>query len=340
MKTNFLRNLLLVAACVIAMNRCGDRSTSAPMAIIDGFAQGTTYHIVIDGCENATDIKVGMDSLLDNISRSMSLYDKASLINAINSNQTDSVDRYISECVAAAHKISVESSGNYDITIKPLVAARGFLADSAQMDINIDSLLQYVGYQKISIENGRIIKANPNMQIDLNSIAQGFSADILAEYLEFLGHNNFLVEIGGEIMVKGQKSDGSNWRVGIDRPTEGNVLPGAELQVKLALPSGVGLATSGNYRKFYYDNNGNKVVHTISPLTGQSVISDLLSATVVAENATLADAYGTMLMVLGLEQSKVFLDEHPEIDAYLVYGTKEGGIDVYATHNMQGYIID
>lgn len=328
---------LPLIALALSIVQC---SKPISVARIDGFAQGTTYHIVVENCDDDQAVKIGIDSLLDKISSSMSLYDKASLINAINSNQTDSVDNYIAYCVETAHKISEESEGNYDITIKPLVAARGFLTDSADMNINTDSLLQYVGYKKIAIENGRIKKANPNMQIDLSSIAQGYSADLIAEYLFSLGYINFLVEIGGEIKVEGQKSDGSNWRVGIDKPTEGNVLPGADLQVRLSLPSGLGLATSGNYRKFYYDSEGNKVAHTISPLTGQSVISNLLSATVVAENATLADAYGTMLMVLGLEQSRAFLEQHPEIDAYLVYGTSDGGIDVYATQGMQAFILE
>lgn len=336
MKVRTLKTILCAAVAFFGA-AC---SSPASLTVLDGFAQGTTYHIVVEGCDDASLLKSQIDSILVDINSSMSLFDKSSRINALNANATDSLDSYIARCIEVAHKISVESDGNYDITIKPLVEARGFLASGAIENINVDSLLEFVGYNKIRIEDGRLIKDSPSVEIDLSSIAQGLSVDILGDYLASKGYANYLVELGGEIVCHGQRAEGTNWRVGIDRPVDNNNTPGAELQVRLSLASDRGLATSGNYRKFYLDNNGNRVVHTMSPITGESVISSLLSATVIAPDATLADAYGTLFMVLGLDASKAFLEAHPELDAYLVYGTDDGGIDVYATAGMQECILD
>ncbi len=336
MKNKIIQSVFLMVLAVLSF-AC---SKAAKMQAIDGFAQGTTYHIVVEGCDDAQALKIEVDSILDGISKSMSLFDKESLINSINSNKTDSLDEHIIKCINAAHLISEQSEGNYDITIKPLVQVRGFLAGEASDSFNIDSLLEFVGYNKISIADGRLVKQSPSVEIDLSSIAQGYTADVLSEYLSSKGYANHLVEIGGEIMCKGQREQDRNWRVGIDKPIDDNVVPGAELQVILSIPSGRGLATSGNYRKYTIDNQGNKVVHTISPITGQSVISNLLSATVVADNATDADAYGTLFMVIGLDASKEFLGAHPELDAYLVYGNQDGGTEVYATSGMQSYILE
>lgn len=336
MRTKTIQSIFLAVFGVLSL-AC---SRTERMAAIDGFAQGTTYHIVVEGCEDMQLLKTEMDSILDDISASMSLFDQGSLINAINSNKTDSLDKHIIECINAAHIISEQSEGNYDITIKPLVQVRGFLAGEASDSFNVDSLLEFVGYNKISIASGRLVKQSPSVEIDLSSIAQGYTADVLSEYLSSKGYLNYLVEIGGEIMCKGQREQGRNWRVGIDKPIDDNIVPGAELQVILSIPSGKGLATSGNYRKYTYDNQGNKVVHTISPITGQSVVSNLLSATVVVDNATDADAYGTLFMVIGLDASKEFLGAHPELDAYLVYGNQDGCTEVYATSGMQSYILE
>lgn len=171
---------------------------------------------------------------------------------------------------------------------------------------NVDSLLRFVGYRKIAVDGGRLRKEDPRMQLDLNSIAQGATSDYIAAYFDSLGLTDYIVEVGGEIFCRGSNAEGKPWRVGIDRPAEGNVLPGADLETVIGL-SGQGLATSGNYRKFYTDDKGRKIVHTINARTGEPVISNLLSVTVVGPTATLADAYGTVCMILGLEKSKEFL---------------------------------
>ncbi len=308
--------LILIAAAVSSCNV----ARKGPVTVIDGFAQGTTYHIILKGGKYQP-TKAQLDSVLRCIDMSMSLHEDSSLLMRINRNETDSVDAMIADCIVVAQRLSRESGGLYDITIRPISKAYGFAGGKKAAnvdDINIDSLRQFVGYEKIRIEDGHLIKADPRIEIDLNSIAQGASADILAKYIESCGIKEYLVEIGGEIFCRGTNAQGNPWRIGIDRPSEGNYTPGAELQAMLSL-DGRGLATSGNYRKFYLDDKGRKVVHMINPITGETVQSNLLSATVVADDATLADAYGTMFMVIGLDASIKFLESRPDIDAYMVY---------------------
>lgn len=331
--------IFVVVLCAVQLCACKEKPKPVSVMKLDGFTQGSVYHMVIKG-DSIPGIQAKVDSLLMVIEKSMSLFDENSLICRLNRNETDTVDRFIAGCIAVADKISRESNGLYDITIKPLTGAYGFTGGVPTKSPNIDSLLPLVGYRKISVRDGRLIKEDPRMQIDLNSIAQGATADYIAEYFESLGINEYLVNIGGgEIFAKGTNPGGITWRIGIDRPYEGNNIPGADLQAKIAL-SGKGLATSGNYRKFYVTDSGEKVVHTVNPLTGKYVQSNLLSATVVAENATLADAYGTALMVMGLDKSIEFLGNHPELDAYLVYSDDDGNYQVYMTLGMSQMLIN
>ncbi len=319
--------LLLVAG------GCGPGNKKEEAKIITGFAQGTTYRIAIKG-DTVVGTKAAIDSLFDVVDRSLSLYNPNSLISRINRNETDSVDALIADCIKVAHGISETSGGLYDITIKPLTQAYGFAEGKPTKSPNLDSLLPIIGYKKISVQNGRLVKSDPRMQLDLNSIAQGATSDIISRYLDSQGIKEYLVVTGGgEIYCKGLNANGEPWRVGIDRPYEGNIVPGQDLQTVIGV-SDKGLATSGNYRKFYINEDGDKVVHTVNPITGKCVISNLLSATVVAENATLADAYGTMFMVLGLNESIKFLEGHPELDAYLIYTDDDGVYQIYMTPGM------
>ncbi len=334
MKSKFLSACILLFGCFACAEKSGERNV---LNKFDGFAQGTTYHIVVRS-DRSVDLKNEIDSLLQVIDRSMSLYDPQSLLSRLNRNETDSVDRFIAFCLEEARRIADETGGLYDVTIKPLTSAYGFAGDSVVLRPNVDSLLALVGYRKISVENGRLVKADPRMQIDLNSIAQGATSDYIADYMDSLGFTDYLVEVGGEIFSRGTNARGLPWVVGIDRPTEGNFTPGADLQVKIGL-SGRGLATSGNYRKFYTDDDGRKIVHTVDPLNGEPVVSNLLSATVVARTATLADAYGTALMVMGLERGKAFLETLPGVEAYLVYSDDRGEFRTYVTPGMEELIV-
>lgn len=312
---------------------CGRKTGDGPtVSRFDGFTQGTTYHILVKS-DGPLHLEKEIDSLLTEVDNSMSLYNPQSLLSRLNRNETDSADGFITECILTARRISEQSDGAYDVTVKPLTAAYGFTGDMPVQNPDVDSLLELVGYDKIAVENGRLRKADPRMQIDLNSIAQGATSDYIAAYFDKLGIEEYMIEVGGEIFCRGLNAKGKPWVVGIDRPKEGNLTPGADLQVKISL-SEKGLATSGNYRKFRTDSSGRKIVHTVDPRTGQPVISDLLSATVVAETSAEADAYGTALMVMGLERSKEFLAAHPEIQAYLIYSDEQGRFQTYVTPEL------
>ena len=238
----------LLGIVALAVAACGGVKKDNQVTVIDGFAQGGTYHIVIKS-DRPVDLKGQVDSLLREIDNSMSLFNPDSRLRRLNRNETDSVDAFIADCIAEAERLSRETDGAYDITVKPLTAAYGFAGDSVVQQPNVDSLLRFVGYRKIAVDGGRLRKEDPRMQLDLNSIAQGATSDYIAAYFDSLGLTDYIVEVGGEIFCRGSNAEGKPWRVGIDRPAEGNVLPGADLETVIGL-SGQGLATSGNYRKF------------------------------------------------------------------------------------------
>ncbi|MDR0509644.1 MAG: FAD:protein FMN transferase, partial [Rikenellaceae bacterium] len=190
---------------------------------------------------------------------------------------------------------------------------------------NIDSLLQFVGYQKLSIENGRLRKADPRMAVDLNSVAKGYSSDLLGMLLEQLGYKNFMVEVGGEIVARGRNAGRQPWRVGVDKPIEDNILPGGVLDTVIMLTDKA-LATSGNYRNYHLGADGRRIVHTINPLTGLSEPTDMLSATVVADRCAIADAYATMFMAMGSVRAIAFARERREVRVYFIYTGSDGKI--------------
>lgn len=324
-----MKSIILLLSFVMIWAGC---STKQNTKIIDGMAQGSTYHIVI-AQDTVFGIQNSIDSLFDEINNSLSIYNSNSLLSRINRNETDLLDSHLIECLNRSIEMSKLSNGAFDVTVMPLVKAYGFGKGSAVQSPNIDSLLQFVGYEKIAIKGNRLIRKDSRVQIDLNAIAQGYTVDKLAEIFDKRGIKNYLIEIGGEIFARGEKFEGKSWIVGIDSPREGNYVPGNELILKLAMKNN-GLATSGNYRKFYTDSTGRKIVHTINPKTGLPVVSSLLSATVVAEDATTADALGTMFMVIGLDEAKKFLAEHPNIDALLIYD-ENGEFKIFKTPNLK-----
>lgn len=305
---------------------------------LNGFALGTTYKITV-GMADTTGLQRSIDSLFEGVNGSMSLYNPASLLSRLNRNETDSVDRHIAYCIETAARVSDLSGGEYDITLKPVVDAWGFNAEQRQDSPDLDSLMRFVGYRKIHITDGRLIKDDPRTQIDLNSIAKGYTVDLLAGLMEDHGAENYLVEVGGEIVSRGVNAKGNQWRIGVDKPVEGNVVPGAVRQASVQLGTGA-LATSGNYRKFYVDEQGRKVVHTISGLTGLSRSGNLLSATIITDRCALADAYATMCMAVGLEGAKMFLKGHPdEVQGLLIYSNEQGEYETYVTEKLQNDIV-
>jgi thiamine biosynthesis lipoprotein len=313
---------------------------------VDGFTQGTTYHIVIKqplrtllaGRRSVT--KEEIDSLLHRFDLSLSSYLPESVISRINRNDPEvRTDTFFNVCFRASERIWRETGGAFDITVGPLVDAWGFGPEGPEPvdSAIIDSLRQLGGMEKVRLEGDRVIKSDPRIRLDVNAIAQGYSVDVVAKHLERKGIRNYLVEIGGELKARGRKGPGDPWRVGVDKPIDNNNVPGAQLQVVLQLKNRA-LATSGNYRKFY-EKNGVKYGHEIDPHTGYPARNRLLSVTVLADECIWADGYATAFMVMGLEKSKAFVKARNDLDVYFVYSDDQGNFQTYYTRGFDKMIV-
>lgn len=336
---NFKRILLQIAIVVIAFLvvfklTSGDKNLYVNFA---GFAQGTTYHITYKS-KKGEQLQPVVEELLADIDRSLSIYNHESLISKINRNVPVEVDSMFSEVFRKSREVNLITGGAFDITVGPIVNALGFgSGDTLNVDsVLIRRLIQYVGMEKVALKNGQVVKSDTNIVLDVNAIAQGYSVDVVSRMFESRNIKNYLVEIGGEIRAQGKNKKGLPWSVGIDKPVEGNNIPGANLQAIIRLDN-LSSATSGNYRKFY-EKNGVKYVHTINPKTGFPVVSNLLSATVVAADCTTADAYATALMVMGLDKSVAFLKSHPFLQGYLIYANDQGMFKTYMTPGLKNKI--
>jgi len=304
-----------------------------------GFAQGTTYSIVFEnnGKYQPATLKKDVEKILHEFDLSLSLYTDSSILTKVNRNEDVTADRYFSEAFSKSVAITRLTDGAFDITVGPLVKAWGFGPDSHKnfSESKRDSLLKLVGMEKVRMADGRVIKDDPGIKLDFNAIAQGYSVDVVCDYLSSAGLKSYLVEIGGEVRVRGDKQ-GLPWRIGIDRPEDNNSVPGNDLQAVISMKNR-SLATSGNYRKFYVED-GVKYSHTIDPRTGYPARNQLLSATILADECATADGIATACMVFGKDKTIEFLNMHPEYDAFLVYSDDNGNYQTWATENLKGSI--
>lgn len=286
---------------------------------MDGEAQGTTWHISYLS-DDTINHKQAIDSILKDIDLSLSTYVPASIISRINKNEPDVViDRYFVDVFNKSMEVSDKTGGLFDVSIGPLVNAWGFgFSKKASIDSSrIDSILQYVDYKKLKLIGNRLIKDEEEMQLDFNAIAQGYSVDVLALYLENRGIKNYLVELGGELIAKGKKNN-ENWKAGIEQPLQ-NTSSERKLEAIIELDNRA-LCTSGNYRKFY-EENGKRYAHILDPRTGFPARQNILSASVLADDAMTADAYATAFMVMGLKRSIQFLEENKDLnlEVFFIY---------------------
>ena len=290
---------------------------------VDGSMLGTTYHIIAQTERSEMDIFGEMQRINEEAIASMSIFTPTSLLSRINSNEVDEVDIHIARNIEIAAKVNALTP-RYDITVKPLVDAYGFAAKNREAKPNIDSLIQFVGFSKFRLENRRIVKEDPRLQLDLNSVAKGYVVDLIAEWLDEQGSENYIVEVGGEIRAKGLNSKGIAWRVGVDTPFDNNNTPGAHQQ-RVVQISGSALATSGNYRRFYYNAEGERISHTLNPQTGHSHTTTLLSATVIAPRCATADALATAFMASD-EADAIAMAEHlrDSVQVYFVLAPEKG----------------
>ena len=333
----YVTALALVAAFIYVITTVNQ---DGPYISIAGFTQGTTYHMTYQSpSPDSLDLKKEIDALLAQFDQSLSSYIDTSNLSLINRNIIDKTDPYLEEVFAEARRVYEISGGAFDITVGPLVDAWGF-GPGRKMEMShevVDSLMQFVGMDKVSLMDGRIVKSNPGMRIDVNAIAQGYSVDVVCDYLSDLGIRNFLVEIGGEIRTRGKSPRGDDWKVGIDKPVEGNVIPGQNLQEVVRLADKA-LASSGNYRKFY-EFEGEKVVHTIDPATGYTKPSNLLSVTIITDECMTADAYSTTCMVLGLEKAKEFVQSLDGVEALFIFSDEDGLFLDWMTEGMKALLL-
>lgn len=289
---------------------------------------GTTFTIIYyDVKKNFED---EIDQLFTEVNKSLSTYIPTSDISRINKGEKGvSVDDYFKEVFSKSNRIFKETEGYFDPTVGNLVNAWGFGPESQLNDLDaakVKTLMQFVGFDKVKIESNTVVKQFPETYFDFNSIAKGYGIDVIGRFLESKKIKNYLVEIGGEIRVRGSKPDGKQWTVQIEDPnTDGSRSAFTFLELK-----NKSMASSGNYRKFRIAENGEKYVHTINPKTGYATESNLLSASVIAAlDCADVDAYATAFMAMGLERTKAFLQTKPELKVVLIYANEKGELEEY-----------
>ena len=291
---------------------------------LSGNAFGTTYNIIYKDSLNRS-FEKQIDSLVYLVNKSMSIYLKNSDISKINKGDTTIVvDDYFKEVFIKSQRIFKETDGYFDPTVGILVNAWGFGPGKAienLTDLKVDSLMQFVGFDKVKLAGRKIIKENPAIYFDFNAIAKGYGIDVIGRYFENQNCENYLIELGGEIRARGVNDLGDVWHVAIENPNTDGTRSIAEV-VSLENKA---MASSGNYRKFKIDKNGRKFVHTMNAKTGYAKASNLLAATVIADlDCADVDGYATSFMAMGFEKAKVFLEKHPELTAHLIYVDENG----------------
>ena len=291
---------------------------------------GTSYHITYLEKDNKN-YQEEIDSLLEAFDVSMSTYNPGSEISYFNTHDTLFFSTpYFFPVLIKSREVYEITRGAFDPTVGPLVNAWGFGPERPDLpdSLQIDSLLNLVGFDNIVFYSGKVWKKITGVQLDFNAIAPGYAADVIGWFLESAGVGNYIVEIGGEIVCKGYNDRGKPWSTGIEDPTVG--LNERQITAILELTDKA-ISTSGNYRNFYV-KDGKKYSHEINPLTGYPAEQRLLSATVIADDCITADAFATAFMVLGLEESIKILEARNDLDAYLIFENNSGELDSYKTN--------
>lgn len=306
--------------------------------VLEGLAQGS-YYAVTYFDEQGRSFQHEIDSIFHAVDLSVNLWVDNSIISKVNRNDDVVLDSIFIDNFNIAQKAAILSDGYFDPTISPIVASWGFSykkGDSITPQ-HIDSLRQWVDFRKVRIEDGKVIKDNPNITLDFNAIAQGYTSDLIAAFLESRGIKNYLVDTGGEIMARGSKPNGQPWIVGIEKPAE-NWDSEQVVQTRIALHD-KGLVTSGSTRK-YVERNGRRYSHCIDPKTGYPVEHNVLSVTVLAENSVWADAFASICMVMGMEQSLPLIQGMDGVEAYYIFVNDQNKLETFATAGFKKLIIE
>lgn len=304
----------------------------APYQKSEGTIFGTVWHATY---QSDSSLEASILAELQAVDASLSMFNPKSTLSRINSGECMLTDSLLHIVLTQALQISNATDGAFDVTVAPLVNAWGFgfkngtLPDSTQ----VDSLLQFVGYQGIKLCGDSLVKADPRMVIDLSAIAKGFGVDQVASLFHSKGISNYMIEIGGEIVVRGESPKHKPWSIGVNKPVEDSTSTNQEIQTILSLTD-CAMATSGNYRNYYIGPNGRKLAHTIDPHTGYPVQHSILSSTVVAPTCAMADAFATSFMVMGLDKAKQVLTEQPQLKAYFIYSDEQGELNTWQSEGL------
>ena len=324
--------LLIVGTIVIIRQQ-----DSVPYQKNKGMVFGTTYNITYQ-CDS--DLHASIKAELQKVDDALSPFNKHSIITAINNNEDVEVNGMFSDVFTLAQKISEDTEGAFDITVAPLVNAWGFgfKSGTAPTKNNIDSLKAIIGYDKVRLEGKHVVKKDKRTMLDCSSIAKGYGSDVVARLLSSKGVQNYMVEIGGEIVTKGISQRRMPWKIGVTKPVDDSLSVSQEIQSVINVTDKA-MATSGNYRNFYY-KGGKKYAHTIDPHTGYPVQHNILSSTVIANDCATADAYATAFMVMGIEKAQELLKRHPEIMAYFIYAGNDGKNKTWCSESLKGKIVE
>lgn len=324
--------LLIVGTIVIIRQQ-----DSVPYQNNKGMVFGTTYNITYQ-CDS--DLHASIKAELQRVDDALSPFNKHSIITAINNNEDVEVNGMFSDVFTLAQKISEDTEGAFDITVAPLVNAWGFgfKSGTAPTKNNIDSLKAIIGYDKVRLEGKHVVKKDKRTMLDCSSIAKGYGSDVVARLLSSKGVQNYMVEIGGEIVTKGISQRRMPWKIGVTKPVDDSLSVNQEIQSVINVTDKA-MATSGNYRNFYY-KGGKKYAHTIDPHTGYPVQHNILSSTVIAHDCATADAYATAFMVMGIEKAQELLKRHPEIMAYFIYAGNDGKNKTWCSESLKGKIVE
>ena len=297
-----------------------------------GLVFGTSYNITYQSNDN---LKLEIEKALAEVDASLSPFNEKSVITHVNKNEAVTLDDHFITVFRLSSEIYKDTEGAFDITVAPLVNAWGFgFKNGITPDRHaIDSLMQFVGFDKVKLQDGKIIKTDDRLMLDCSAIAKGYGVDAVARLLKSKGIDNYMVEIGGEIVASGENPKGAPWRIGVSKPDDDSVNVSNEIQGIINI-SNRAMATSGNYRNFYY-KGGKKYAHTIDPKTGCPVQHSILSATVVSDECAKADAYATAFMVMGLDKAKAVLARHKDMMAYFIYSDDKGNNKVWYSPSLK-----
>lgn len=305
----------------------------------EGFAYGTMYSIAYQS-PDGQDFQEEITEKFQEYTLIFSPYERESTISKVNRNEDVKLESEFIDCFERAMEVSKITNGAFDITAGSLINAWGFGPEEKKKMTPeiVESLKMITGYRKVQIQDKKIQKEIPEIKLDMNAISKGFTSDLIANFLAEKGCENYMVEIGGEVVAKGKNAKNKIWTIGISKPDEGILVSTNNLQAVLQLPD-LAMATSGNYRNFYIENQ-KKYAHTIDPKSGYPVQHSLLSATVLANDCMTADAFATAFMVLGMDLGIEIARQVPEIEVYFIYADDNGNNQVYMSDNFVQYLIE